>query len=60
MHMHQDDVRLMEAERLFQADQGMSAAKILLEIIQEDPKFIAAHSLVIRSVHSTWRCDTSD
>ena len=45
-HMYQDDERLVEAERLFQADQGMAAAKILLEIIQEDPKFIAAHSLL--------------
>lgn len=45
-HMHQEDDRLIEAERLFQTDQGMAAAKILLRMIQEDPKFVAAHSLL--------------
>ena len=45
-HIHQEDERLMEAERLFQEDQGMAAAKILLTVIQEDPKFVAAHSLL--------------
>ena len=45
-HMHKNDKRLMEAERLFQTEQGMAAAEILLAIIQEDPKFVAAHSLL--------------
>jgi len=44
--MNHDDERLLEAERLFQDDQGMDAAKLLLDTITEEPDFVAAHSLL--------------
>ena len=39
-HMHQDDERLVEAERLFQTDQGMAAAKIFAEDNSEEPNLL--------------------
>ena len=44
--MNHEDERLLEAERLFQDDQGMAAAKLLLDTISEEPNFVAAHSLL--------------
>lgn len=44
--MNHEDERLLEAERLFQDDQSMAAAKLLLDIIGEEPSFVAAHSLL--------------
>ncbi len=37
---------VLEAERLFQASQGMEAAKMLLELIERDPELVSAHSLL--------------
>ena len=44
--MNYEDHRLLKAEALFQAEQGMESAKLLMDAIKEDPDFVAAHSLL--------------
>ncbi len=37
---------VLKAEKLFQANQGMEAATILLELIEREPEVVSAHSLL--------------
>lgn len=41
-----EDPRLIEAERLFQNEEGLKAADVLVSVIQKEPEFVAAHSLL--------------
>lgn len=41
-----EDPRLIEAERLFQNEEGLKAAELLLSVVQKEPDLVAAHSLL--------------